>query len=111
MTAEVIQFPWRWNSGTNTLNSGVIYKKRLGEISNGSKDEEEGTFEEERAGPALAHEAAVEVGEDDEDRVDLARFDSIPQVVEGQHSLDGERRHRGQCTHPFRATASWWGPP
>ena len=50
MTAEVIQFPWRWNSGTNTLNSGVIYKKRLGEISNGSKDEEEGTFEEERAG-------------------------------------------------------------
>ena len=39
-------------------------------------------LEEERAGYAFAHESAIEVGEDDEDRVYLTSFDPFPQVGE-----------------------------
>ena len=40
---------------------------------------------------ALAEQAALHVGERDDDRVDLTALDLMPEVVEGQHAGDPKR--------------------
>ena len=47
-----------------------------------------GLLDEELAVEALAHEAALHVGERDDDRVDRAPPHLDPQLLEAQHTLD-----------------------
>ena len=61
-----------------------------------------GVIEEEIAADALADEAAVEIGENREDGVDLAAVDFVLKFFEGEHPFG-----RGH-SDPFIASASWY---